>query len=93
MDNIDKHTASAVNRIIECFHDKARFDAIDAYEIVVGIEPRKYRVTRSIDGEYEVFELLATHCRQTNFSEWVENVLNGLVRNEAGKMVKKGDRV
>jgi hypothetical protein len=78
-----------INRIVEKFGAKVRFAYVSKVGIRFAMHPRMYSVEFS--ERYVVREVvdrdLIVVGKNMN-SDWVEGVLNGLTRNEAGELVQ-----
>ena len=71
-----------VNRIVELFGSKAVFGEIHSEFVEFRMAGHLY----SVDERWKTFELIGADCEveETNFSRWVESVLLGKKRNDAG---------
>lgn len=81
-------SAEAVNRIVDRFRmSPPVFREIDLIWVKVEIGCRRYVV--KFLSEYHVDEVDSKVRGATSHAKWVEDILNGKVRNESGEMVEK----
>jgi hypothetical protein len=89
------NTHEIVNLIVQKFGgNRVKFEWIDEEKIVFCLGHNQYRLHWS-----EIFsQLMVSRMAYTdldgclvrdNYSKWVEGILNGMVRNEAGEMVAR----
>ncbi len=85
------NTHETVNLIVQKFGgNRVKFDGFDANVIDFIIGHNLYRVFFAEHREkLLVMRLVDNEFIEDNHSRWVEGILNGLVRNEAGEMVPR----
>jgi hypothetical protein len=85
------NTHEIVNLIIAKFGgNRVKFDGFDANVIDFILGHNLYRVFFTKHGKTTlVMRLAVNEFIEDNYSRWVKNILNGLVRNDAGEMVTR----
>jgi hypothetical protein len=85
------NTHKIVNLIVSKFGgNRVKFDGFDANVIDFILGHNLYRVFFAEHRDkLHVMRLADDEFIHDNYSNWVEGILNGLVRNEAGEMVPR----
>jgi hypothetical protein len=85
------NTHEIVNLIVQKFgSNRVKFDLIDedAVEFVLGHNLYRTEWLRSMS-RLAVMRMKSSNAYFDNYSRWVEGILNGMVRNDAGEMVTR----
>lgn len=82
-------TADIVNTILDRLRtSRVVFDLIELHMVRFSFGGMVYQVT-SIEKNLSVIRIDSKGTYVDNYSKWVEGVLNGMVRNDAGDLVPR----
>lgn len=81
-------TADVINRLLSKFQQHSLKFNLVQHHIDVTIGPRNYNVHISPDQRLTVYEYHNNRVFCSQFSFWVEGILNGMQRTESGSLIE-----